>query len=159
MLSIGILKLFKVFMQTIYIVWVFSFCSKGLLFVFIKCGILFEKLGYLVRIYNVIFFVKCWGRFLVKAVPTLSRQYHGSCLPKAVRAECFSRAHSALTSFGIRLTYGSLLKLQKPCQGFSAWLGFLSGLAQGLLAWFWQGSSAFLCFCLVYVFSSVLRCS
>ena len=32
---------------------------------------------------------KCWGRFLVEAAPTLSRQYHGSCLLKAVKAECY----------------------------------------------------------------------
>ena len=31
----------------------------------------------------------CWGRFLVEAAPTLLRQYHGSCLPKAVKAECY----------------------------------------------------------------------
>ena len=31
----------------------------------------------------------CWGRFLVEAAPASSRQYHGSCLPKAVKAECY----------------------------------------------------------------------
>ena len=43
-------------------------------------------------LYYVLFWnqsVLCWGRFLVEAAPTLSRQYNGSCLPKAVRARCY----------------------------------------------------------------------
>ena len=38
--------------------------------------------------------------------------------PKWLKLSVINRAHSALTSFGMGLTYGSSLKSQKPCQGF-----------------------------------------
>ena len=56
--------------------------------------------------------------------------------PKWLKLSVIGHAHSALTSFGIRLAYGSSLKPQKPCWGFSACLGSLLRLAQGLLMWF-----------------------
>ena len=39
--------------------------------------------------------------------------------PKWLKLSVINHAHSALTSFGIRLVYGSSLKSQKPCQGFA----------------------------------------
>ena len=110
----------------------------------------------------------CFESFIIKIVMldnvgggSLSKQClprRGSItavvFPKRLKLSVISRAHSALTSFGMGLTYGSSLKPQKPCQGFGACLGSLSRLAQGLLAWSWQGSSAFLCFRLVYISSS-----
>ena len=71
--------------------------------------------------------------------------------PKRLELGVTSCAHSALTSLGIRLAYGSSLKSQKPCLDFNACLDFLSELAQKLLMWSWQDSSAFLCFHLVYI--------
>ena len=72
---------------------------------------------------------------------------------KQLELNVINCAHSALTFSEIRFACDSSLKLQKFCQGFSAHLDFLSGLAQGLLVWSWQGFSAFLCFCLVYISS------
>ena len=93
----------------------------------------------------------CWGRFLVEAAPASSRQYHGSCLPKAVKAECYWPRTLSSNLFWNQACLWFLIEAtetlsRKPCWGFGARLGSLSGLAQGLLAWSWQGSSAFLCF-------------
>ena len=93
------------------------------------------------------------GGFLLKQCLSHQGNITVVVFPKWLKLSVISCAYSALAAFEIRLAYDSSLKSQKPCWGFSACLGSLLGLAQGLLVWSWQSFSAFLYFCLVYISS------